>query len=213
MTNKCMRSWTAEQVGFCWSRTNTWLLKWPFWPWDLTLMRMLLILTKLRLTNQWAPWPSHSSLPICKWEQTSSLSSGKGWAPDIDWVPVLICSDVRAHIYKGVASCHLLRSSSSFPTLSVPCSLPSLLFTFKPFRCLLPLSSSSLLSDFLFQFYSPHTLNSLPIVRKVQRNLRPRPLLQCLTIPLSLRLHSLWATVNDEWAERPRGPDLRSSVG
>lgn len=129
----------------------------------------------LRLTNQWAAWPAHSSLSICKWEQTSSLSSGKGWAPDIDWVPVLICSDVRAHIYKGVASCHLLHSSSSFSTLPVACSYPSLVFTFKPLRCLLPLSSSSLLSDFLFQFYSPHTLNSLPIVRKVQRNLRPCP--------------------------------------
>lgn len=167
----------------------------------------------LRLTNQWAAWPVPSSLSICKWEQTSSLSSGKGWAPDIDWVPALICSDVRAHIYKGVASCHLLHSSSSFSTLSVPCGYPSLLVTFKPFHCLLPLSSSNRLSDFLFQFYSAHTLNSLPIVRKVQRNLRPRPLLQRLTIPLSLWLHSLCATVNDEWAERPGGPDLRSSVG
>lgn len=167
----------------------------------------------LRLTNHWAAWQAHSSLSICKWERTSSLSSRKGWAPDIEWVPVLICSDIRAHIYKGVASCHLLHSSSSFSTLSVPCGYSSLLFTFKPFLCLLPLSSSNCLSDFLFLFYSPHTLNSLPIVHKVQRNLRPRPLLQCLTIPLSLRLHSLWATVNDEWAEHPLGPDLHSSVG
>lgn len=101
------------------------------------------------------------------------ISSGKGWACDIEWVPVLICSDVRAHIYKGVASCHLLHPSS-FSTLFLPCGYLIPLLTFRTPQCLLPLSSRNRLSD-LFQSYSQHTPNSLPIVCKVQRNLWPPP--------------------------------------
>lgn len=80
-------------------------------------------------------------------------------------MPVLIRSNIAGHIYKGVASLHLLCSSSSFSSLSVPCGCSIPLFTFQPPECLLPLSSHDRLSVFLpdlFPFYSPHTLNFQP---------------------------------------------------
>lgn len=124
----------------------------------------------LMLTNQWVALPASCSVPICKSEQTSSLSSGKGSA--------IACIDLLWY-----ASTHLQRSCL------LPPPLPLIIFnplhglrlsslTFKPPQSRLPLSSHDCLSFFLpdrssFILCTPEIFDLLPVVCKVQRNLRP----------------------------------------
>lgn len=108
-------------------------------------------------------------------------------------LPILICSDMPAHIYKEDASCHLLYPSS-FSTLFMPCGCrPSplnLLRVVYLFQVTIAFPSSFLI--FLLLFYAhPKFSTSCQSSARSKGIFDPSSFLQCLAIPLSLRLHSL----------------------